>query len=128
MITPTLFDVAGITGLWPICETFDPNIKNKIKASFSFNHHNFNAYMKYHHEQTEEVPDSEHISFLTLWLSHFIFYSSFIQVAKTFIPLEIQLHEGENVYLSKLILGSLYESLGLSSLELKNISSFDENS
>lgn len=66
MVTPTFFTMAAITSLRPTGETFDPLIKNKIKLSFTFDHPNFNAYIKDHHNQTEEVCDYEHISFLTL--------------------------------------------------------------
>lgn len=55
MITPTLFDVDVITSLILIGGFFDPNLKNKIKYSFSFRHPSFNAYIKDHHDQIEEV-------------------------------------------------------------------------
>ncbi|MCI17072.1 hypothetical protein A2U01_0038219, partial [Trifolium medium] len=63
MMTPTLFDVAAITGLPPTGETYDPlkasdNIKLIYKA---------NAYSKYiaeHQKDSEEVEDTEHVAFL----------------------------------------------------------------
>lgn len=97
MITPTLFDVVAIIGLRPIWENFNPTIRNKIKLSFSFDHHSFNAYIKDHHDQTEEVSNYEHIDFLTLWLSHFTFCSSYIHMAKKLISLATQFHEGLNM-------------------------------
>lgn len=94
MITLTLFNVVAITSLRPIGKTFESSLKKNIKPNFSFEHPSFNAYIKDHHDQIEEVYDYEHISFLTLWLSHFIFYSSSLQVAKKFVPLATQLYVG----------------------------------
>lgn len=75
MITPTLFDMALIYGLRPTCDTFNPTLKSKIKPKFLFTQSGFDNYIEDHHEDTIEVFDYEHISFLTLWLSHFIFCS-----------------------------------------------------
>lgn len=46
---------------------------------------------------------------------------------KKFITLANQIHEGRNICLNKLILGSLYESLGIASFELKSINHHDDN-
>lgn len=119
MVNPTLFDVVVITGLWTIGETFNPLIKNQTKPIFTFNHASFNAYIKDHYEETEEFSDYEHITFLTLWLSHYIFCSNSLQVAKKFISLATQIHEQQNVCLNRLVLGFLYESLRDASLALK---------
>lgn len=63
--------------------------------------------------------DYEHVSFLTHLLSQYIFYSGSLNISKNFISLETQLHEQNDVCVSTLILGRLYESLGVSSLDLK---------
>lgn len=65
------------------------------------------------------MPDEEHIAFLTLWLSYYSFCSGSMQIAKSYISLEIQIHEGRQVSLGKLMLASLYHSLGLAKLKLK---------
>ncbi|KAI5441625.1 hypothetical protein KIW84_010908 [Lathyrus oleraceus] len=121
MITLTLFDIVVITSLRPTGETFNPTLKHQIKPKFTFDHPNFNNYIKDHHDTTEEVSDYERIVFSTLWLSHLILYSSSLHVAKKFIPLATQIHEKKDVCLSKLILGCLYESL-----EIFNVTSNHE--
>lgn len=126
IITPTFFGVVVITSLRPTGDTFDPTLKNKIKPNFYFTYAGFNAYIYYQHDQAEEVSDSEHISFLTLWISHFILCSSSLQLTKKFITLATQIHKGRNACLIKVILGSLYDSLGLASLELKSITNSKE--
>lgn len=62
---------------------------------------------------------TEHTTFLTYWLSPYVFFSSSLQVAKKFIPLATKLHERKNVCLNKLVLCSLYESLAIASRDLK---------
>ncbi|MCI41367.1 hypothetical protein A2U01_0062600, partial [Trifolium medium] len=94
MMTPTLLDVAAITGLKPTGGPYDPNNASKnISLTITKD-----AYSKYVAEQQgpegEEVSDVEHVAFLTLWLSHFIFCSKSLQVAKKFVPMAIQIHEG----------------------------------
>ena len=57
------------------------------------------------------MSDIEHIAFLTYWLSIYIFCSRSLQIPKKFTTLAIQLYEGRDICLGKLILGSLYENL-----------------
>jgi len=111
MLTPTLLDVAAITGLKHIGETFDPdNFSSNLH--FEFTRALFGLYIKDHHEtETDDVTNEEHIAFLTFWLSLYVFCTKSIQVAKGFRNLAIQLHKGSLICLSKLILGCLYESL-----------------
>lgn len=69
--------------------------------------------MECYHEQTvSSVSDMEHIAFLALWLSKCIFCCRSLKVAKRFIALANQLHEGRDICLNELVLGSLYKSLG----------------
>lgn len=63
----------------------------------------------------------EHIAFLALWLSHSIFCSKSLQAAKKNLTLANQLHAGHNVFLSEMILASLYESLSDRVAQLKNL-------
>ena len=89
MVTPTLFDMASITGLRPTWETFNPTFMTKTKPKFSFTLPNYSNFIKYYYEDHhEEVSDHEDIVFLTFLLSHFVFYSNSLQVAKKFIPLK----------------------------------------
>jgi hypothetical protein len=121
MMTPTLFDVAAITGLRPIGETYDPT-QTSNNISFIPRESTFQKYITENRGVTDsEVSDIEHVAFLTLWLSHYIFCSSSLQVAKKFIPMAIQIHEGQQFGLGKLILASLYESIGTACDSLKKV-------
>jgi hypothetical protein len=72
MITPTVLDVAAITGLKPTGETFDP-IKSKSVVTFDFFRATYGTYFKKKHKpHDKEVSDDEHIAFLTYWLSMYV--------------------------------------------------------
>ncbi|GAU38874.1 hypothetical protein TSUD_67370 [Trifolium subterraneum] len=110
MMTPTLFDVAAITGLPPTGDTYDPNLAgSKIEPKIRTK-----SYTKYIEEQNQlkgEVSDEEHVAFPALWLSQHVFCTRSLQVAKMFFPMAIQLHEGQQFGFGKLILGCLYENM-----------------
>jgi len=111
MLTSTLLDVAGLTGLKPTDQTFDPD-NHYSKISFDFSRLAYGNFIKDQHVTTNaDVSNEEHIPFLTYWLSMYIFCSRSIQVPKKIETLAIQLHEGRDICLSKLLLGSLYENL-----------------
>jgi hypothetical protein len=94
MMTPTLFDISAITGLSPVGEIYDPT-KITLSIEFDYKEKTFQKYiLENHRAGEEEVSDIEHIAFLTLWLSHYVFCSKSLQVAKKFIPMAIQLHLG----------------------------------
>ncbi|WJX53648.1 hypothetical protein P8452_39620 [Trifolium repens] len=119
MMTPTLFDVAAITGFSPLGETYDLT-KTGTSIEFAPKEKTFQKYIQENHAVgEEEVFDVEHVTFLTLWLSHYIFCSKSLQVAKHFIPMAIQLHEGRQFGLGRLILGCLFASMQLASENLK---------
>jgi len=82
MFTPTLLDVAAITRLKPTGETFDLD-NCVLDIAFDYRIATFDNYIIDHHDtDTEEVYDEEHIAFLTLWLSMYVFCTRSIQVAK----------------------------------------------
>jgi hypothetical protein len=117
MLTPTLLDLAALTGLRPNEETFNPmNTSENIK--FNPKELSFTKFIGENIE-TGETSDVEHVAFLTLWLSYYVFCSRSLQVAKMFIPMAIQIHEGKQFGLGKLILAVLYESIGLACDEIK---------
>jgi hypothetical protein len=119
MLTPTLLDVAGITGLKPAGQTFDPD-NHHSEFSFDFARPAYGNFIIDHHDTSiSEVSDIEHIAFLTYWLSRFIFCSRSIQIPKRLTTLAIQLHEGKYIFLRKLILGSLYENLNQAVANIK---------
>lgn len=122
MMIPTLFDIAAITGLKPMGETYYPNFLSKDSIGFDTSRSAFTMHIAYYHDKDiEEVYDIEHIVFLALWLSRRIFCSKSFQVAKKFLTLPNQLHVGCNVCLSEMILVNLYESLDKGVTALKNI-------
>ncbi|KAK2414651.1 serine/threonine-protein phosphatase 7 long form protein [Trifolium repens] len=121
MMTPTLFDVAAITGLRPTGPTFDPKYTT-INQQFDFKVLSFSGFLKtFHDTSDEDVSLDEHIAFLTYWLSHFVLCTSSLQVVKRLVPLAIMLHQGLDVALGRFILASLYDSLGQASDMLKKI-------
>lgn len=58
---------------------------------------------------------------MTLWLSYYVFCLGSLQIAKKFAPLAIQLNEGQNISLAKLLLANLYQSLGNAYYKLKHL-------
>lgn len=74
MMTPTLFDLATIIGLQPTGKALDPNISNENAINFDHNKASFGRYINDHHDTaSDEVSDTEHITFLALWLSRCCF-------------------------------------------------------
>jgi len=123
MLTPTLLDVAGLIGLKPIGQTFDLD-RHHSDMSFDFSRLDYDNLFKDQHVSTNsDVFDKEHVAFLTYWLSMYIFCSRSIQVPKKFKTLAIQLHEGRDICLSKLILGYLYENLNQALTSIKEYQS-----
>ncbi|KAK2416159.1 serine/threonine-protein phosphatase 7 long form protein [Trifolium repens] len=121
MMTPTLFDVAAITGLRPTGPTFDPKYTT-VNHHFDFKVLSFSGFLKtFHDTSDEDVSFEEHIAFLTYWLSHFVMCTSSLQVVKRLVPLAIMIHQGLDVALGRFILASLYDSLGHASDMLKKI-------
>ena len=123
MLTPTLLDVVGLTGLKPTGQTFDPD-NHHSKMTFDFSTLAYGNFIKDQHITTStDISDKEHVAFLTYWLSMYIFCSRSKQVPKKFKTLAIQLHEGREICLSKLILGSLYENLNQAVTSIKEYQS-----
>ncbi|CAJ2663131.1 unnamed protein product [Trifolium pratense] len=112
MMTPTLFDVSAITGLRPTGKTYSPDdVSDNITLNYKENA--FSAFiLKHSGPENEEVSDEEHVAFLTLWLSHYVFCSRSLQIARKFIPMAVQIHEGCHFALGRLLLATLYESIG----------------
>lgn len=127
MLTPTLFDVAAITGLCPDGDDFDPTDLDKDTIDFDDNHVGFNKYITDHHvDDNPEVTMEEYIAFLALWLSKCVFCCKSLKVAKRYLTLANQMHEERNINLGQLILGSLYIALGEATEALRNINPQDK--
>jgi len=123
MLTPTFLDVAGLIGLKPTSQTFDPD-SHHSDMSFDFSRLAYDNFIKDQHVSTNpDVSDKEHVAFLTYWLSMYIFCLRSIQVPEKFKTLAIQLHEGRDIFLGKLILGSLYENLNQAVTSIKEYQS-----
>lgn len=89
MITPTLLDVAMLTGLKPNNRLGDLSAADAIPIEFKVGKSGkptYNNFIDYHAKTTGPVSDEEHVSFLTLWLSRYVFCSRSMQVVKQFTP------------------------------------------
>src|SRR4051812_24795372 len=121
MVTPTLFNVAAITGHRPTGKTFDPNFMDTDTIQFNKATVTYTAFIQqYHNETNPDVSNEEHIAFLALLLLKIVFFSKFKQVAKRYLCMANQLNAGKELNLSQLILGFLYENLGEATDLVKN--------
>jgi hypothetical protein len=112
MMTPTMLDVAAITCLGPNGENINPAKASK-NIELTYKENTFSKYIAENMaREGEEVSNAEHLAFLTLWLSHFVFCSKSLQVANMFIHVAIQIHEGQDFTLGRLLLATLYEAIG----------------
>jgi hypothetical protein len=119
MLTPTLLDVAAITGLRPTRDHFHPTVTGD-KVELSYKENTFSKDIAENMGKVgEEVSIEEHVAFLTLWLSHFVFCSKSLQVARMFIPMTQQINECRLFSLGRLLLASLYEAMGNASDAIK---------
>lgn len=110
MVTPTLFDIVVITGLKPIGNTYDPDVESDESTALSTSRDAYSTHIAHYHDKdTDTVSNVKHIAFLALWLSHCVFCSKSLQVAKKHLTLANQLHSGHDVCLSEMIMVSLYE-------------------
>lgn len=90
MITPTLFDLDAITRLKPTGHTYDLDIDSEDNIAFSTSRAAYSTHiMHYHDKDTEIISYVEHIYFLALWLSHFVFFLKSLQVANKYLTLRI---------------------------------------
>ncbi|KAI5434067.1 hypothetical protein KIW84_021073 [Lathyrus oleraceus] len=122
MITPTLLDIAAITGLKPTGEVFDCEAVPPVSLRFDVDNSRkltYNNFIDHHATSSGPVTTEEHVAFLTLWLSHFVFCSRSMQIAKHFALLATQLHQERDIALGQLILASLYESLSEIACQIK---------
>lgn len=112
MATPTLFDLSAIIGLKPTRHTYDPEIDVVDTITFSTSWAAYSTHIAHYHDKDiDTVSNVEHIAFLALRLSHSVFCSKSLQVAKKYLTLANQLHVGHDICLSEMILASLYDSL-----------------
>ncbi|XP_050897203.1 uncharacterized protein LOC127104024 [Lathyrus oleraceus] len=114
MITPTFLDIAAITGLKPTGKVFDCEAVAPVSLRFDVGDSRkptYNNFIDHHATSSGPMTTEEHVAFLTLWLSRFVFCSRSMQIAKHFALLATQLHQERDISLGQLILASLYDSL-----------------
>lgn len=95
MITTTFLDIAAITGLKPTSEVFNCEVIAPVSLRFNVGDSRkptYNNFIDHHATSSGPVTTEEHVPFLTLWLSRFVFFSRSIQIAKHFALLATQLH------------------------------------
>ncbi|RYR09977.1 hypothetical protein Ahy_B05g078422 [Arachis hypogaea] len=114
MITPTLLDVAAITGLPPLGEEILTTTRSttRVEYAIDISSTTYQSFILNNKGQDgEPVFDNEHIAFLLYWLSGIIFCARSIQVEVTYLPSAIMLAEGKRLCLAKLFLTRLYLTL-----------------
>ncbi|QHO00464.1 uncharacterized protein DS421_13g406710 [Arachis hypogaea] len=114
MITPTLLDVAAITGLSPLGEEILTTTQSTtgVKYFIDLSSTTYQSFILNNRGQDgEPVSDNEHIAFLLYWLSGIVFCAKNIQVEIAYVPLAVMLAEGKKLCLAKLFLARLYLTL-----------------
>lgn len=91
MITPVLFYLVAIIGLWHNGEDYEPSVDTDFKISI----HVYTAFIIEHRGSGNFIDTREHITFLTYWLCRYIFCPRGIQINKMHISMATQLHEWE---------------------------------
>ncbi|QHO38073.1 uncharacterized protein DS421_4g117190 [Arachis hypogaea] len=114
MITPTLLDVAAITGIPPSREkilTISKSITG-VKYAIDISFTTYQSFILNNRGQDEApISNNEHIAFLLYWLSGVVFCAQSIQVEVTYLSLAIMLGEGRKLCLAKLFLTRVYLTL-----------------
>ncbi|XP_057448031.1 uncharacterized protein LOC130739675 [Lotus japonicus] len=109
MITPTLLDVAAITGLWPIGDDYHSVPAAAKPISIPTDNISFGRFIKDHYVENDEVSDAEHVAFLLYWLSAYVFCTKSLRTPAKLLPLANLLHEGRQLAMARLVLGNLYQ-------------------
>jgi hypothetical protein len=119
-MTPTLLDVAMITGLdiSSSCPSSFRLPEVPFKLSSKTECTNWGVYLNQHIKTKGPVTKKEHTPFLNLWLEHFLFYGPSLASTKNYLPLAYELAKDNTVGLGKLFLGEVYRYLHLMSLSL----------
>ncbi|KAK1551501.1 hypothetical protein QYE76_017487 [Lolium multiflorum] len=119
-MTPTLLDVAMITGL--DIASPSPSAFKLPKVPFTLSSKtectSWGAYLKRYMKTKGPVTEREHTAFLNFWLEHFIFCGPSLAPTKNYLSLAYELAKGTQLGLGKLFLGEVYRSLQLMSVKL----------
>ncbi|QHO49620.1 uncharacterized protein DS421_1g15530 [Arachis hypogaea] len=114
MITPTLLDVAAITGLSPLGEEILTTTRSTtgVKYAIDISSTTYQSFILNNRGRDgEHISDNEHIAFLLYWLSGVVFCARNIQVEIAYVPLVVMLAKGKRLCLAKLFLARLYLTL-----------------
>lgn len=88
MMTPTLFDIASITGMRCSSESFTPTAADEDVIGFDKDNVGFTMYVEvYLDQKVDPVSNENHIVFLALWLLKCVFCCRSLKVEKRFIAL-----------------------------------------
>jgi hypothetical protein len=119
-MTPTLLDVAMITGL--DIASPSPSAFKLPKVPFTLSSKtectSWGAYLRRYMKTKGPVTEREHTAFLNFWLEHFIFCGPSLAPTKNYLSLAYELAKGTHLGLGKLLLGEVYRSLQLMSVKL----------
>ncbi|KAK1648838.1 hypothetical protein QYE76_066643 [Lolium multiflorum] len=106
-MTPTLLDVAMITGL--DIASPSPSAFKLPKVPFTLSSKtectSWGAYLKRYMKTKGPVTEREHTAFLNFWLEHFIFCGPSLAPTKNYLSLAYELAKGTHLGLGKLFLG-----------------------
>lgn len=109
MVSPTLLNVAIVTGLRPTESTFRFDMKPKANIELTFKTMTYSNFILRHDDRTTTNGfNEEHVAFFLLWLSAFFLCSKSLQVSQKFLIVALLLHEGSDGCLSKILLGEFY--------------------
>ncbi|XP_057443868.1 uncharacterized protein LOC130736024 [Lotus japonicus] len=111
MITPTLLDVAAITGLWVVDDDYHSSTAPTKPIAISTDNIAFSRFIKDHYDEDGEVSDAEHVAFLLYWLSAYVFCTKSLRIPAKLLPLANLLHEGRKIAMARLVLGNLYQMI-----------------
>ncbi|KAK1594299.1 hypothetical protein QYE76_017693 [Lolium multiflorum] len=106
-MTPTLLDVAMITGL--DIASSSPSAFKLPKVPFTLSSKtectSWGAYLRRYMKTKGPVTEKEHTAFLNFWLEHFIFCGPSLAPTKNYLSLAYELAKGTQLGLGKLFLG-----------------------
>ncbi|XP_057457307.1 uncharacterized protein LOC130748161 isoform X2 [Lotus japonicus] len=111
MLSPTLLDVAAITGLWVVGDDYHSSVAPTNPIAIPTDNIAFSKFIKDHYVENGEVSDAEHVAFLLYWLSAYVFCTKSLRIPAKLLPLANLLHEGRIIAMARLVLGNLYQMI-----------------
>ncbi|KAK1610118.1 hypothetical protein QYE76_033791 [Lolium multiflorum] len=111
-MTPTLLDVAMITGLDIASPCPSAFMLPKVPFTLSSKTEctSWGAYLRRYMKTKGPVTEKEHTAFLNFWLEHFIFCGPSLAPTKNYLSLAYELAKGTQLGIGKLFLGERYYS------------------